>query len=261
MSSAAGTSVLRTEFLAGGVAVLEMARPERLNAISRDLARELTSALDRLAADGSVRALVLAGAGERAFGAGIDVRELAEQSPAERDEQQALMIGLQRTLSDYPLPTVAAVHGIAAGASLQLALHCDLLLVGPGARLGLPELDAGLPGILGAWLVHSRVGPQLAADLLLTSRWLSGEEAVAAGLAARLVPAGQERANAVELARKIAAYRPEAVEATHAWLRRLRTHGSPVTFAGAVEAADEILHAANRHAPITPADRDGGHDD
>ncbi|MEU9886254.1 enoyl-CoA hydratase/isomerase family protein [Sphaerisporangium sp. NPDC051011] len=256
--SAAEAPILRSETLEEGVTVLEMARPDRLNAISRALARELAEALRRLSADGTTRAVVLTGAGERAFGAGIDVRELAEQTPAERDEQQQLMIGLQRSLSDYPLPTIAAVHGIAAGASLQLALHCDLLLVGPGARLGLPELSAGLPGILGAWLAHSRVGPQLAADMLLTSRWLSAEEAVTAGLAARLVPAGQERATAVDLARKIAAHRPEALAATHAWLRRLRTWGSPVTFTGAVEAADEILRASNRSAPITP--RGGGHD-
>ncbi|GAA1010611.1 enoyl-CoA hydratase [Acrocarpospora pleiomorpha] len=237
------SAVLRSEALEGGVVVLEMARPERLNAISRRLARDLTDALVLLAGDATTRAVVLTGAGERAFGAGIDVRELAEQTPAERDEQQELMIGLQRALSDYALPTIAAVHGIAAGASLQLALHCDLLVVGPGARLGLPELSAGLPGILGAWLVHSRVGPQLAADLLLTSRWLSADEAVAAGLAARLVPAGEERATAVAIARGIASLEPAALAATHAWLRRLRT--APVTFADAVEAADEALHAAN----------------
>ncbi|WP_214104176.1 enoyl-CoA hydratase/isomerase family protein [Acrocarpospora catenulata] len=238
-------TALNVTTLDGGVAVLEMARPERLNAISRDLARELTEALDRLATDAATRAVVLAGAGERAFGAGIDVRELAELTPGERDEQQDLMVGLQRTLSDYPLPALAAVHGIAAGASLQLALHCDLLVVGPRARLGMPELGAGLPGILGAWLVHSRVGPQLAADLLLTGRWLSGEEAVAAGLAARLAPLGEERATAVAMARQIATRQPDALTATHTWLRRLRTQGA-ATFADAVATASGALHAANR---------------
>ncbi|MEU0479516.1 enoyl-CoA hydratase/isomerase family protein [Streptosporangium sp. NPDC006013] len=244
--STADVPVLRSEALDGGVVVLEMTRPGRLNAISRRLARDLTDALERLAGDAATRAVVLTGAGERAFGAGIDVRELAEQTPDERDEQQQLMIGLQRAFSDYALPTIAAVHGIAAGASLQLALHCDLLVVGPQARLGMPELSAGLPGILGAWLMHSRVGPQLAADMLLTSRWLSADEAVSAGLAARLVPAGEERATAVAIAREIASRRPDALAATHAWLRRLRTQGAAVTFAGAIEAADEALHAANR---------------
>ncbi|WP_432994075.1 enoyl-CoA hydratase/isomerase family protein [Dactylosporangium sp. CA-233914] len=239
-------AVLHREVIDGHVVVLEMARPERLNAISRGLAAALVAALDELAAAGTARAVVLAGAGERAFGAGIDVRELAQQTPAERDEQQRLMLRLQRTLSDYPLPTVAAVHGIAAGASLQLALHCDLLLVGPRARLGMPELSAGLPGILGGWLLHTRGGPQLAADLLLGGRWLVGAEAVAAGLAARAVPLGEERAAAVETARRIAGYQPDALAATHAWLRRLRSAGAAPTFEAAIEAANEALHAANR---------------
>ncbi|RJQ83984.1 enoyl-CoA hydratase/isomerase family protein [Amycolatopsis panacis] len=237
------TTVLRTENPEAGVVVLEMARPERLNAISRELAAAMVSELDKLAVDGSTRAVVLAGAGERAFGAGIDVKELAAHAPSEGDEHRELMLRLQRTLCDYPLPTVAAVHGIAAGASLQLALHCDLVIAGPGARLGMPELSAGLPGLLGGWLLHTRGGPQLAADLLLGGRWLSGEEAVAAGLAARLVPAGEERASAVAVAANIAGYQPAALAATHAWLRRLRTHGA-VSFEQAIEAAGSVLREA-----------------
>ncbi|SCL22865.1 Enoyl-CoA hydratase/carnithine racemase [Micromonospora pallida] len=242
-------TVLHRQDLDGGVVVLEMARPHRLNAISRQLATALVDALDGLATEQAARVVVLAGAGDRAFGAGIDIRELAAQTPPERDVQQRTMVRLQRTLSDYPRPTVAVVHGIAAGASLQLALHCDLLLVGPEARLGMPELGAGLPGLLGGWLLHTRGGPQLAADLLLGGRWLSGPEAVAAGLAARLVPLGEERATAVDVARQIAGYQPDALAATHAWLRRLRIGGAAPSFAEAIDAAGEVLHAANRRHP------------
>jgi enoyl-CoA hydratase/carnithine racemase len=246
---------LLSESVGEAVTVLTMSRPERLNAISVGLATELVRSLERHAADPNVAAVVLTGAGERAFGAGIDVREAATFSPQERDAQQEVMLRLQRTLSDYPLPTVAAVNGLAAGASLQLALHCDLIVAGAGAKFGMPELGAGLPCILGSWLLHQRVGPQIAADMVLSGRWLSAEEAVGTGLAARAVRAGDERSVAVAIAEEIASRKGEALTATHRWLRELRRGVAPRSLDGAIAAADEIIRVSNRSPLADPLDR------
>jgi enoyl-CoA hydratase/carnithine racemase len=245
------------------VLVLTMSRSERLNALSRDLAAQLLDQLERAAADPGVGAVVLTGAGERAFGAGLDIREAATQTPAERDQQQELFLRLHGTLADYSLPTVAAINGLAAGASLQLALHCDLIVVGAGARLGMPELAARLPCIIGAWLMHRRLGPQLTADVVLSGRWLSAEEAVSHGLAARLVDAGEERTTAVAIAREIARRDPAALLATHRWLRTLRGGTAPESVTDALRAAEGILHESNRRPLGDPlgeraCDRRGG---
>ncbi|MCR1785828.1 enoyl-CoA hydratase/isomerase family protein [Nocardioides carbamazepini] len=251
--------VLRVDEPADGVAVLTLSRPERLNALSAALADQLADELVARATDDRTRVVVLTGAGERAFGAGIDVRELAEGSVEQRDRHQAAMLRLQRTLADGALPVVAAVRGIAVGASFQLLLHSDLVVVGRSGRLAMRELAAGMPAILGGWLLHQRVGAQVAADLVLTGRWVGAEEAVRLGLAARVVADGDELDTAVSLAAAIAALPADALRATHGWLRRLRSTGAPATFAGAVDAADDILHAANRRA-IAPAGeaRSGG---
>lgn len=234
------------------VRVLTISRPARMNALTSSAVAELLAALDESVED-RAGAVVLTGAGDRAFGAGLDVREHATASVTERDDTQNLFTKLHRTLADFPIPIIAAVNGIAAGASFQFALHCDLMVIGKHAKVGLPELSAGLPCILGSWLLERRLGPALTADLVLTGRWLSAGEAVELGLAARIVEPGEERAAAESIAAEISSRDGEARAVTHEWLRRLRT-GPSTSFADALTAADLVLHDSNRSPDTNAAD-------
>lgn len=244
----------------GNVRVITVSRPARMNALTRHTVAAILDALDAAVRD-NVGALVLTGAGDKAFGAGLDVREHAVATVEERDQTQELFTRLHNTLADFPIPIVAAVNGVAAGASLQFALHCDLMVIGEHARLGLPELSAGLPCILGSWLLERRLGPALTADVVLAGRWISAAEAVEFGLASRLTEPGGERAEAITLATAVADRAGEARAVTHEWLRRLRT-GPSTSFGDALNAADLVLHDSNRSPDANSASAAlGGHVD
>lgn len=179
--------------VAHGVAVLTIDRPERLNAWTPTLERELREAITRAQADDDVRCAVLTGAG-RAFCAGMDMEVLrasAARPPAPDDADLSDEDTAQRYgyLWNFDKPLVAAINGAAAGVGLCLTLYCDLRYVAAGARLTAPYARRGLVAEHGtAWLLPRLIGPLHAADLLLTGRAFTGEEADRMGLA-NLLPA------------------------------------------------------------------------
>ncbi|MGI3166879.1 enoyl-CoA hydratase/isomerase family protein [Pseudooceanicola sp. 200-1SW] len=223
-----------------GAATVTFNRPERRNAMSLGLMRKLDAALDDLARDTSVRAVILTGAGDKAFGAGLDIKEAATLSAAEHEEQHALYEGTQQKLASYPKPLIAAIEGVAAGGSLQMALHCDLIVVAEGARIGMPELSAGRPCIMGSFLLARSFGPALAARLVLGQDWIGAAEAEACGLASRRAPQGAALDGARAYAAKLSATAPQALAATLAWLRQLRNGGAH-SLGDAIAYADQIL--------------------
>ena len=226
-----------------GVAVLTFCRPERRNALSLGLMRDLDSALAALSGDGDIRVVVLTGAGNKAFGAGLDIKEAAMLGKAEQDEQHGHYESIQRRMAAFPKPLIAAIEGVAAGASLQVALHCDLIVVAEGARIGMPELSAGRPCIMGSYLLTSRIGPVGAARMVLGQDWLNADAALSLGLASLTTPTGGAIAAAQAYAEKLAGTAPNALAATLAWLRQLR-NGSAPGLADAFARADEILPEA-----------------
>jgi len=224
----------------GSVATVIFNRPERRNAMSLGLMRAFDAALAALAADRAVAVVVIAGEGGQAFGAGLDIKEASTLSPEQHAEQHALYEGFQQRMIDFPKPLVAAVEGVAAGASLQVVLHCDLVVVAEGARIGMPELSAGRPAIMGSYLLWSRLGPGVAARLILGQDWLDAREAAACGLAAKAVAKGEALEAAFAYAARLATTAPNALAATLAWLRELR-NGAGSGFADARARADAIL--------------------
>jgi enoyl-CoA hydratase/carnithine racemase len=195
----------------GPVALVELDNPP-LNLVTAELTRELDAALDRVAADPEVRAVVVAGAGERAFCAGSDVKEF--ESLAGRVAEGKLLYEklVYRKLADLPMPTVAAIEGDALGGGLELALCCDLRVASERARLGLPEVRLGvIPGSGGTQRLPAVVGPARAKELILVGELLSAEDAERIGLVNTVVPAGQARAAAFELGHRIAERGPLAV--------------------------------------------------
>lgn len=202
---------------AGGIATLTLNRPKALNAINRLMADEMTEALTRLAADTSVRVLVLRGAGD-AFCAGGDVRDMAGLGPRSADEAQEGMARYRRltlALHDFPRPVLAAVDGVAFGAGMSLALLADLVLLSDRARLCLVFQRVGLVPDCGAMYTLPRlVGLQQAKALALTAREIGAKEAQAMGLALEVLPSQQLHARAMQLAEAIAKGSPTALTLT-----------------------------------------------
>lgn len=202
------------------VAVVELNRPHALNAISTELATELTEVMRDLAADSTVRAVVLAGAGDRAFCVGADLKERNALDNEGFAAQRVVFRAAFASVRALPQPAVAAVHGFALGGGLELALSCDVIVAEDAAVVGLPEVSLGLvPGGGGTQLALRRLGPGRAADIVLTGRRIPAVEALDLGLVDRVVPTGSARAAAMDLAGQIADNSPIATRAAKRALR------------------------------------------
>jgi enoyl-CoA hydratase len=210
------TGALVCSELRDGIALLTLNRPDKLNAINKQMIAQLGSALDAAEADPSVRAIVLAGAG-RAFSAGFDLdMEIADGGkPDPEDVRQALRNDFEIIMRfwDCPKVTLAAAHGYCLGSAMELALACDLTVASEDCFFGAPEVrfGSGIVAMLLPWLA----GPKCAKYLLL-----SGDDRVTAasaldmGLVNRVVPVGQALDQTLELARRVAANDPLAVKLT-----------------------------------------------
>lgn len=199
---------------AGHVACLTLNNPERMNALSRHVVRDLHRAAAELAADATVRAVIVSGAGDRAFCSGADLKERQGMSEAEVVEVVSELRAAVQAVADIPVPTIAAVQGLALGGGCELALACDLRVLSDDATIGLTETRwAIIPGAGGTQRLPQIVGPALARELIFTARRLSAGEAHAIGLANRVVPKAELEAAANGLAVAIAANGPLAVRA------------------------------------------------
>jgi enoyl-CoA hydratase len=192
----------------GAIAVVLLNRPEQLNALSDELMEELVSTLIELDRDKSVRAIVLGGS-ERAFAAGADIGELAQAS--------AIDLYYQRRIERWDAiralwtPLIAAVSGYCLGGGCELAMSCDLIVASESAQFGQPETGLGIiPGAGGTQRLTRAVGKALAMDVILSGRRLSAEEALAAGLVARVVASEAWLEEAKQVARGIAEKGPVA---------------------------------------------------
>ena len=187
---------------------MQLNRPQQLNALSEELMEELVSELERLDADESVRCIVLGG-NERAFAAGADIGELARSSAIEL--YYARRVDRWDAIRNLRTPLVAAVSGYCLGGGCELALSCDLIVASESARFGQPETALGIiPGAGGTQRLTRAVGKAVAMDVILSGRLLTADEALAAGLVARVVAREAWLEEAKRIAREIAAKGPVA---------------------------------------------------
>ncbi|MDT0446996.1 enoyl-CoA hydratase/isomerase family protein [Streptomyces johnsoniae] len=234
----------------GHVAEVRLDRPRAMNAISTELARRLTAACADLAADRSVRAVVLASTQERAFCVGADLKERNGLSDAEFGRHRTVLRAAFTAVLDLPVPAVAAVAGFALGGGFELALSCDLIVADPTAVVGLPEVTVGvIPGGGGTQLLPRRVGAARAAELIFTGRRVAADEARRLGLVDELTEPGGARAAALALAARIAANSPVGLRAAK---RALRT-GSGL----GLQAGLEVEDAAWRTVAFSPDRAEG----
>jgi len=171
-----------------GVASLSFNRPDKLNALNREMAGELRQAVEEIVQDPSVRVLVLSGQG-RSFMAGADITNFVGMDPlAARGFAQRAHAVLSR-LESLEIPVIAAVHGYALGGGLEIALACDFIYAAAGTKFGLPEITLGfIPGVGGTQRLARLVGRSITKEIIMTGRFLEAEEARTFGLVARVFP-------------------------------------------------------------------------
>lgn len=212
------------------LAVITVNRPDKLNALNAATVNQLRAALEQVAADRSVRAVILTGAGEKSFVAGADIAELAKMSPlsgidVSRQGQDAF-----RFMETMRKPVIAAVNGFALGGGLELALACHFRVASENAKFGLPEVKLGIiPGYGGTIRLPRVVGRGRALELMLTGEMIDAQEAYRIGLVNHVYPQSELVGAAEQLARKIAA-------------------NGPVAVALAIEAVDNSYHSSTEDA-------------
>jgi enoyl-CoA hydratase len=196
----------------GAVAVVTINRPAVLNALSEAVLREIERAFDALAADDGVRAIVLTGAGEKAFVAGADIKELAAQTPVSGRETAKRGQRLFSRIEQLGKPVIAAINGFALGGGCELALACTFRFAAETARIGLPEITLGIiPGYGGSVRLPRLIGKARAMEMILTGKPVPADEAFRVGLVNRVVPAASLVAEAKAFAADLAAKAPIAL--------------------------------------------------
>ena len=191
------------------VAEIVLDRPEAMNAVSTMMARAIAAATARVAADETVRCVVLTSSHEKAFCVGADLKERNSFTDADLMEQRPVARAAYGGVLDLPVPAIAAVDGFALGGGFELALSCDVVVAGDGAVVGLPEVSVGvIPGGGGTQLLVRRIGWSRAAKAIFTASRMPAREALELGAVDEVVPAGTARDRALELARAISANSP-----------------------------------------------------
>jgi enoyl-CoA hydratase len=188
----------------GKVALITLNRPKALNALSPDLTRELSEALDTLEQDPGIAVLVLTGS-EKAFAAGADIKAMKDWSYMDVYKADFITASWER-IAQCRKPTIAAVAGYALGGGCELAMMCDVILAADTAQFGQPEVTIGtIPGAGGTQRLTRLVGKPKAMEMVLSGRMMNADEAERSGLVSRVVPAADLMDEAMSLAQRISA--------------------------------------------------------
>lgn len=202
------------------LATVTIARPEARNALNAEVVRELTAVFERLASDASVGAVILTGAGDKAFVAGADIKEMVGKSGLEMQAFSELGRRLGDAMGRCSKPIIAAINGYALGGGCEIAMACDIRLASETAKIGQAEINIGIiPGFGGTQRLPRLVGPGWAAQMVLTGEALDASSAERIGLVNRVVPADRLLEEATSLARKILEKSPVAVALAKACLQ------------------------------------------
>lgn len=195
-----------------GIAFLTLNRPKVLNALNAATLNELRTAIDSIRDDDSIRAVVLTGAGEKAFAAGADIQELAQANAIEGRELAQRGQAVFRAVETCGKPAIACINGFALGGGCELALSCHLRIASETARFGQPEVKLGLiPGYGGTQRLARLVGKGAALQMILTGDMVSAADALRIGLVNEVVAPGELLARGEAIARTIASVAPLAV--------------------------------------------------
>lgn len=196
----------------GSLAVVTLNRPDKLNAISGEMMRQLTETFRSAFADPLLRVIILTATGDRAFSAGTDLGELINVASADARGVANRGQELCNLVESSPIPVIAAINGIAAGAGCEVALACHLRVASQNAMFSLPELKLGIiPGYGGTQRLTREIGRGRALEMMLTAKTIDAEEALRIGLVNRVVASNDLLAEAERLAQQIVELAPLAI--------------------------------------------------
>jgi enoyl-CoA hydratase len=213
LSRPAGNRYVLTERLGGGVAKLTLNNPP-LNLVTLQMTERLIEALEELEGDEAVRAVVVTGAGDRAFCAGSDVAEFAGVRDRVVEKKLAKENRAFSGFEELSRPVIAAIEGLAYGGGCEISIACDLRIAGEGAKFALPEVRLGVvPGSGGLFRLSELVGPARAMELMYLGEPVDAYKAERLGLVNEVVPDGEALSRAIELGRRISLGPREAVAA------------------------------------------------
>jgi len=224
----------------GHIAELVLDRPEAMNAVSTQMARDLGAACAELAADQGVRVVLVTSTSPKAFCVGADLKERNSFTDADLMAQRPVARAAYGGVLNLPMPTIAVVEGFALGGGLEIALSCDLIIAGSAAVVGLPEVSVGvIPGGGGTQLLTRRIGWSRAAGMIFTARRMPAHEAAALGVVDEVLEAGTARNRGLELAAQIAANSPVGLRQA----KRAMRLGADVDLATGLEVEDGCWRA------------------
>jgi enoyl-CoA hydratase len=226
----------------GDVAVVTLSRPDRHNAWTSHARRDLAAELARLNADGAVKAIVVTGAGEKAFCSGQDFNESQNFGGAQDAHSWLAEIkSFYEVIRGLEKPSVAALNGLAAGSGFQVALMLDFRIAHAGVVMGQPELNNGIPSVVGPWgVMFERIGLARTLDLTLTGRLIDAAEAERIGLLNEIVRASEVLPRSIALARELGGKPPVALRLT----KRAYREATQAAFDRAFAIAEEAQTAA-----------------
>lgn len=194
----------------GNVGIATLNRPKEMNALNIQLVGELADTLTEFDRDNEIRCMVITGAGDKAFAAGADIKEMSGKSPIDM-----MMSGFEawQRIKHIRKPLIAAVGGYALGGGCELAMNCDMIVASENARFGQPEINIGvMPGAGGTQRLTRTVGKYLAMEMVLMGKQFTAEQMAAHGLVNSVVPKGEHLNAALKLAKEVAERAPIAVQ-------------------------------------------------
>lgn len=196
----------------GGLATITLNRPEKLNLLNREMIKEIGEAVEELGKDEGIRVVVIMGAGDRAFTAGIDVNEMKDLNPSSAREFIRQLHYTIKSVRDLDKVVIAAINGFCFGAGCELAMACDLRIASENAEIGLPEIKLGIPSVIEAALMPFLIGMGRAKELIFLGDSIGADEAERIGLVNKVVPADKLNDAVKEVSDKILSYSPTAVK-------------------------------------------------
>jgi len=224
----------------GHVAELALDRPEAMNAVSTQMARDLGAACAELCADQNVRVVLVTSTSPKAFCVGADLVERRSFTDADLMAQRPVARAAYGGVLNLPMPTIAVVEGYALGGGLEIALSCDLIIAGSAAVVGLPEVSVGvIPGGGGTQLLTRRIGWSRAAGMIFTARRMAAAEAAELGVVDEVHEAGTARERGLALATQIASNSPVGLRQA----KRAMRLGGDVDLATGIEVEDGCWRA------------------
>ena len=236
------------------VAWLTLNRPGALNAINSEMRRRLTALLQELDQDSGIHAIVLGGAG-RSFCAGNDLRESANDSLELSEQRSDEYFLLYDTVRKLTKPLILRIHGHCTGAALQIALLADLRIGGSDAKIGMTELNVGMPVVIGSSLLLAVVGETVMRRLILLADFVPAEQALAFNLLNEVVANDRLDARVTEIANGLAERPPAAIRLTKAWWNEITSPLIEKTWSFARDNREMLAEARKANIPTRFSDR------